>query len=168
MPVPGSIFTGSQSSFLTDMLSVAIQMRAGGLLRLANGGTTRVTRKVVLKTAFDIEATAKRRITDQDAVDTGATRATIYVAIEGPEANYGERAGEGLSVSPGIELLGERQPPTRDGMSASIGPSTNYAPFIEFGTRSTPARPFMVPALLDHQQAFLDALKTDLENEGRL
>lgn len=45
------------------------------------------------------------------------------------------------------------------GMSAEIGPTTYYAPFLEWGTRHMEARPFMRPALDDVTPAFVRAME---------
>ena len=83
---------------------------------------------VVQIAARNIERDAKQRMTDQDAVDTGDTRGSI-------------------SVDPGTPSFSQR-----------IGPETEYAPFIEFGTRYMAARPYMVPALEKERNRFLEAL----------
>ena len=67
--------------------------------------------------ARNIEKDAKQRMHDWPAVDTGAT------------VN---------SIAP--------RPADREGLAWRIGPTTDYAPFIEFGTVRMRARPFMVPA----------------------
>ncbi len=52
------------------------------------------------------------------------------------------------------------QPEFRDnGLSARIGPSTWYAPFLEFGTRFRAARPFMLPALEAERASFIKAVQ---------
>ena len=67
--------------------------------------------------ARNIEKDSKQRMHDWPAVDTGAT------------VN---------SIAP--------RPADREGLAWRIGPTTDYAPFIEFGTVRMRARPFMVPA----------------------
>ena len=86
---------------------------------------------VVQIAARNIERDAKQRMTDQDAVDTGATR-------------------NGIFVDPGTPSFSQR-----------IGPVTEYAPFIEFGTRYMAARPYMIPALEKERNRFLEALSDD-------
>ena len=83
---------------------------------------------VVQIAARNIERDAKQRMTDQDAVDTGATRNSIF-------------------VSPGTPSFTQQ-----------IGPTTEYAPFIEFGTRYMSARPYMIPALEKERKRFIEAL----------
>ena len=41
----------------------------------------------------------------------------------------------------------------------TIGPVTEYAPFIEYGTRHMQARPFLVPALEDERPRLQSALE---------
>lgn len=71
----------------------------------------------VRKAAHDVEAEAKRLV----PVDTGATRNSI-----------------------GTDFTGDGRNGT---MTATIGPTTNYAPYLEFGTRRMAPRAFMGPAL---------------------
>ena len=49
------------------------------------------------------------------------------------------------------------------GFAARIGPSTFYAPFLEFGTRRMAARPFMIPALESERGPFVRAIEKALE-----
>lgn len=62
-------------------------------------------------------------------VDTGATRNSIHTSIS---------AG---------------------GTAAEIGPTTNYAPYLEWGTRRMEARPFMRPALDEVTLGFVRAME---------
>ena len=91
---------------------------------------------VVQIAARNIEKDSKQRMTDQDAVDTGATRLSIF-------------------VSPGTPSF-----------SQQIGPTTEYAPFIEFGTRFMPARPYMIPALEQEKIRFMQAIVEVLYLDG--
>ena len=61
-------------------------------------------------------------------VDTGATKNSIF-------------------VSPGKPSFEQR-----------VGPTTEYAPFIEFGTRHWSGKAFMIPSLEAERKNFLDAL----------
>ena len=72
---------------------------------------------VVEKGGRDVEARAKEIIVEKDIIDTGAT-------LNSTESRTTGRP-----------------------FQRRIGPSTLYAPFLEFGTRFMAARPFMVPAL---------------------
>lgn len=47
---------------------------------------------------------------------------------------------------------------TDRGTSVEIGPTTDYSPYLEFGTSRMPPRPFMAPALDRHAQAFEQAI----------
>ena len=85
-------------------------------------------KEVVQIAARNIERGSKQSMTDQDAVDTGATRNSIFVD------------------------------PGRPSFEQRIGPTTEYAPFIEFGTYKMPARSFMVSTLEKEKKPFLNAL----------
>ena len=67
--------------------------------------------------ARNIEKDSKQRMHDWPAIDTSET------------VN---------SIAP--------RPADREGLAWRSGPTTDYAPFIEFGTVRMRARPFMVPA----------------------
>ncbi len=69
-------------------------------------------------------------------VDTGATRNSIFVDPETPS------------------------------MQHTIGPTTEYAPFIEFGTRYWEGKPFMIPASEAERKSFEDALAQVFEKFG--
>ena len=84
---------------------------------------------VVRKTSGAIVTTAKQLA----PVDTGATRDSIGADIE----------GDGRYAS----------------MSAVIGPTTEHAPVVEFGSVDTAPQPFMGPALDQHTPGFVKALE---------
>ena len=127
-------------------------------------------RRLVLKAAYDVEARAKQRITDVGAVDTGSTRASIYVRYGGrggaPLGSYYGRLAEARAISPQTEFLDPGMPDVGDGHAALIGPSTNYAAYIEFGTVRMPARPYMVPALEDVRGGFEAAVAAAITQLG--
>jgi HK97 gp10 family phage protein len=92
---------------------------------LAKAGPRQIAlaKKALVKTALDVEATAKQLA----AVDTGAMRNSIGIDFE--------------------EL------------AATIGPTVNYAPYVEFGTSRQAPQPFMGPALDRHTAAFYLAME---------
>ena len=45
------------------------------------------------------------------------------------------------------------------GFTASVGPETEYSPYLEFGTRFMEAQPFIKPALDEQKNKFLSDLK---------
>lgn len=85
--------------------------------------------RAVRKTAHDIAATAQTFV----PVDTGATKSSIHVV---EVAGYGGQ-----------------------GMAWDVGPTTHYAPFLEYGTVRAPAQPFMGPALDRHTPDLTKALR---------
>jgi len=82
--------------------------------------------------ARHVEGDSKVRIAEWPAVDTGATMNSINARPDDTDAN---------------------------GLSWKIGPSTEYAPFIEYGTVYMRARPFMTPALEQESPRFVEALR---------
>ena len=91
----------------------------------------RVTQAVELA-ARNVEKGGKERIAAWPAVDTSATINSI-------------------KAQPAGGFTGEN-------LEWTIGPSTEYSAFIEFGTRYMKARPFMVPALEDERPRLIEAL----------
>lgn len=83
---------------------------------------------LVRKTAFDIEATAKTLV----PVDTAATKNSIYVGKTGTD-----------------------QPAGFGDVDVEIGPTTSYAPHLEYGTSRMAPHAFMGPALDRHTPDFL-------------
>ena len=45
------------------------------------------------------------------------------------------------------------------GLAWSIGPTTSYAPFLEFGTVYMEARPFLIPSAEKEQPKIIEAVK---------
>lgn len=54
-----------------------------------------------------------------------------------------------------------------DGLSAVIGPTTFYAPYLEFGTHGRPAYPFMTPAAEMEARPFRDAIAATVQREAQ-
>lgn len=90
--------------------------------------------------AFRIEAGAKARV----PVDTGALRNSIYTECGGKK-----------SGTPGDNPF-----PSPSGTDAHVGPSMNYALFVEFGTRRMGAQPYLVPAVREVERALADQWRT--------
>ncbi|HEV8639450.1 MAG TPA: HK97-gp10 family putative phage morphogenesis protein [Chloroflexota bacterium] len=72
----------------------------------------------------------------------------------------------------GIEADAKRRVPVRTGalrrsihtvmttpLSATVGPSAEYGAYVEFGTRSMPARPYLIPAAEAARGPFVAAMK---------
>ena len=94
--------------------------------------------------ARNIEKDSKQRMHDWPAVDTSATVNSI-MARPADQSFLGVRPIVGAVSTPG-------------GMAWRIGPTTDYAPFIEFGTARMRARPFMVPASEQEKPRLVKAL----------
>lgn len=122
-------------------------------------------RQGVVKACFDTEAIAKSEITRQNAIDTGAARASIYtnapgrdtydasIAAAKSEASKGSRKGRRsgkakgkvIRVFPRFEISKDAQSP-----EGVVAVGVLYGFYIEFGSTrvkvSIPPRPFMTPA----------------------
>ena len=84
--------------------------------------------------ARHVEGDAKQRMANWPAVDTGATMNSIQARKPmGMFAQFMQAMGVGGADAEDIEWR--------------IGPTTEYAPFIELGTNRMAARPSLVPAL---------------------
>mgnify|MGYP001603707216 CR=1 FL=1 len=119
---------------------------------------------VVMVAAFNIERRAKAV---PPPIDTGATMNSIHVTVAGGGGDYGSTRSAALRLRPGAAILPERRPGGPPGLAARIGPSTAYAPPLEFGTHNMPARPFMTPSFEAERQPFIDAIKFIFEKATR-
>lgn len=102
-------------------------------LSKAGPATARKAQQVVAKAAADVQrtgaATAQQLFKPPpEGASTGATANSIGVDLE------------------------------NGGLAASIGPTTSYAPYLEFGTRRMSPRPFMGPALDAVEPSFTAAM----------
>ena len=103
-------------------------------LSKAGLGAARKAQQVVAKAAADVQrtgaATAQQLFKPPpEGASTGATANSIGVDLED------------------------------GGLAASIGPTTSYAPYLEFGTRRMSPRPFMGPALDAVEPSFTAAME---------
>ena len=102
---------------VSELNRLAFDLGAAGLK------ATVQARRVIAKTAHDIEGTAKQMA----PVDTGAMRNSIGADVRG--------------------------------LSAEIGPTVSYAPYVEFGTSRMAPHAFMGPALDRHTPDFVSAME---------
>jgi len=93
------------------------------------------TEEIIKVIAFQVEAIAKTLA----PVDTGALRLSIYVRFS--------------DSNPTTTVTVEELPKPSTKFSAVIGPSVEYAIYIELGTSTMSAQPFLLPALrqIEHQ-----------------
>ena len=89
---------------------------------------------VVAVAAHNVESRAKAIIVEKRIIDTGAT----------------------LNSTQARRVEGDR-------FAWRVGPTTEYAPFLEFGTTRMAARPFMVPAAEAEREPFNNAVKAVIE-----
>lgn len=87
------------------------------------------TEEIIKAIAFQVEALAKLYA----PVDTGALRASIYVRFS--------------DSNPETTVTVEELPKPSSQFGAVIGPSVEYAIYVEFGTSIMSAQPYLVPAL---------------------
>lgn len=99
---------------------------------------------LVRKAAFDVQAAAQASA----LVDTGNLRASIYVVTHN-ENTYPGDAGQHLLPSiDGAE----------DDQTAYIAVAADYGVYLELGTSTHPAHPYLAPAAETVRPSFLDAM----------
>lgn len=120
--------------------------------------------KALRKTVIDIEANAKNNVTNQDSIDTGALRASIF--SETPDKpGYAAAEAEAVMASrtpgrhsgrpnPNFVMLDAPEPPRA--LEAIAGVGAEYAVYVEFGTAFVPPAPFYGPAEEMATEAFED------------
>ena len=101
------------------------------------------------------EGHAKLALTGSDAVDTGRLRNSITHSTKGDPASLsyswknstkgrGTKAGSDVTKTKGGEEEGK----------VYVGTNVEYAPYIEFGTSKMAARPYLKPAIADHNDEY--------------
>lgn len=127
--------------------------------------------KAIREACFDIEAGAKQRITDSDAIDTGALRASIYT-VTSAGSGYSQASGEAAAASKTIgkhskrphskplEMLPEERVGPLEGVVA-VG--AEYGVYVEMGTVHTSARPYFGPAADEVLSALDKAIEKFIE-----
>jgi HK97 gp10 family phage protein len=106
-----------------------------------------MSRDAIVRTiGFDIESAAKQLA----PVDTSALRNSIYT--ETPDGNtFDVASSNALSKNPKVTTI---QHPKPEKGFVNVGPSVNYAEFVEFGTSKQSAQPYLVPAAESVSQKF--------------
>jgi HK97 gp10 family phage protein len=95
---------------------------------------------------FDIESASKQLA----PVDTSALRNSVYVETsEGNTFDVAESSAKGANQN--VTTI---QHPKPDEGFVNVGPSVNYAEFVEFGTSRQAAQPYLVPAAESVSQKF--------------
>ncbi len=95
---------------------------------------------------FDVEGEAKINA----PVDTSAMRNSIYTEdSEGNTFDVAESKAKG--ANPKVETI---QHPKPDEGFVNVGPSVNYAEFVELGTSRQAAQPYLTPAVESVAQKF--------------
>lgn len=105
---------------------------------------------------------ARRRLA---AIDSTLSPEDIRKNVFIQQSRSQSREAGGVVMRVGI-LGGARAPMGPDPQAeAQPGGDTRHWRYIELGTESTPARPFLRPALEQNQQAVFDALAAGLNSE---
>jgi HK97 gp10 family phage protein len=116
-----------------------VRLNTSELDRLARALKTNA-RDIATAFAFQVEAAMK-----QDApVDTGACRASIYTVTQEVDGFSGA-ASAAKSSNPNASVSALPRPSGK--VIAHVGPSVEYAIYLEYGTSRMAARPFVIPAV---------------------
>ena len=105
------------------------------------------------------EAHAKKKITENDSVDTGRLRNSITYAISGEKAHidtYNDDEGNTYSYS--------GTAPKDNQLAAYIGTNVEYAEYVELGTSRAPAYPYLRPAATEHTEEYRRIFKAALDS----
>ena len=89
---------------------------------------------------------------------TGALKGRLRDVVQVAARNIEVRSKKLVPVDTGATRASITPTISEDGLEARIGPTTLYAPYLEFGTARMEARPFMRPALEQERAAFLAAV----------
>ena len=107
--------------------------------------TSRVTGTADLRRNLARLAGAERRQAQQDGLEAGARIVETYAKVNAPvDTGFLRSSIQVDEVTP---------------MEAIIGPHTDYAEHVEFGTSRTEAQPYMRPALDEHEGEILQAVE---------
>lgn len=109
------------------------------------------------------ERAAKELISDLKAVDTGFLRNSITFALAGEEANVSEYSDDGGNQH---GEYGSKAPDDDhdNEYSVYIGTNVYYAPYVEYGTRRMPARPFLSGSIQANKDEFERLFKEAFNN----
>lgn len=107
--------------------------------------------KALLEAAKYIQQQARIHV----PVDTGATRASIYISTQ-KYSDYAEASAQASALRPFLTVFPEVKS-TQSGM-AVVAVGTDYSPFLEFGTSRMAARPFFYSAVHDSRSFFRSRL----------
>lgn len=107
------------------------------------------------------ERFAKTGITRQGAVDTGLLRNSITHAISG-QAPAITSYKDDDEVQEGT-YDGTAPEAEKNQMSVFVGTNVEYAPYVENGTTKMAERPFIKPAVTDHQSDYRKIIESRLK-----
>src|SRR5690606_14793221 len=107
--------------------------------------TLRVRGSAELRRALERLRGAERRRAQQDGLEAGARVVETYAKLAAPVDTGTLRDSIMLD-----EVTPER---------AILGPHVDYAEHVEFGTSRMAARPFMRPAVDEHEREIVDAIE---------
>lgn len=114
--------------------------------------------EAIASAAFAVEGRAKIKA----PVDTGALRASIYVAMK-----KGGKASEALAAAKAKrpEAVVEALPVPRDNHTAHVGPSVEYGLEVEMGSSTRAGRPYLQPALRETEKDLRDLLSEAIRDK---
>lgn len=96
---------------------------------------------VLKEVGFKVEGTAKAGC----PVDTGRLRASLSTNWAGSGMNHGKTGGQARPEE------GVGQPGGEKNLVVVVGTNVQYAPFVEHGTKTQSAQPYLYPAYFSHE-----------------
>lgn len=105
------------------------------------------------------ESQAKTNLRDNESIDTGLLRNSITWAFGGEKpAISSYKADKGNKTG----SYSETAPSAKEGKAVYIGTNVEYAPFVEFGTVRSGAKPYLQPAASKVASDFEQILQREL------
>lgn len=133
-------------------------------------GTKDAIDKAMRKAVLDIVANTQLRMTENDTIDTGALRASVYASTPG-HSGYEEINPYALAAKPGRKskrpnhgfvMLAEVECGENEAIAA-VG--AEYGIYVEMGTVFTQPNPAFIPSSQEVIESFAEVVKTLVNEE---
>lgn len=112
-------------------------------------------KNIIRKTAFYTQG----QMMGYAAVETGAMKNSIAVVMK-DQSTLGSAQSAAQSLRPGVQVYSIPVPGEEE--AASIGPTVEYAIYVEFGTSRHAAQPFVVPGANDGEKMLVELCQKEL------
>lgn len=128
--------------------------------------------KAMRKAVIDIVAGTQDRMTENDTIDTGALRASVYASTPG-QSGYEQVDAYALALKPGKKSKRPNHnfvmlPEVECGENEAIAAvGAEYGIYVEMGTVYTAPNPAFIPASQELIDSFEEVVKTLVEEETK-